>query len=343
MITTRRCILLILLAVFPALMALAGAGTRIGTAGASELLIPVGTRDIGMGGATVATSCGVEALFWNPASSALMTNSVSLYVSHMSYIADIGVDYGAVSAKLESIGTLSLSVKSLSMSEIPVTTTTDPDGTGQTFQPQFFTVGFSYARALSERIAVGATANLISERLGDVNATGVGFSIGVVYEHLAAIEGLSLGVVVKNIGPQMCFSGSGLLQLATVDGQNRGPQYYAIQAASFELPSSFEFGIGYKMAFAGDNSVLASGGYQSNNFSDDEYKMGLEYAYQDLVFIRVGYDASRNQAADESIFGAAFGFGVHTAVGNTDISFDYAYRAVRIFDNNHVFSLTLGF
>ena len=343
MITHRYFLLPVLFAVMWSPALFAGAGNRTGTAGASELLIPVGTRDIGMGGATIASGSGVDALFWNPASSARMSNSVGLYVSHMSYIADIGVDYGAVSAKFEEIGTLSLSVKSLSMAQIPVTTTANPDGTGQTFKPQFFTVGFSYARGLSDRIAVGLTANLINERLGDVSATGVGFNVGVAYDNLAGISGLSLGVVVKNIGPQMRFDGSGLLQLADVSGQNRPPQYYSIQAATFELPSSFEFGIGYRRSFSGDNSILVAGGYQSNNFSDDEYKMGAEYAYQDLLFVRAGYAVSQKQAANEFIFGPAFGFGVHTAVGSTDITFDYAYRSVKVFDSNHVFSVKLGF
>ena len=322
----------------------AGAGNRTGTSGASELLIPVGTRDIGMGGSTAATSTGIDALFWNPAAVALMSNSVGLYVSHMNYIADIGVDYGAVAANFEGFGVLSFSLKSLSVGDIPVTTTANPDGTGQTFSPQFFTAGLSYSRRLSDRIAVGLTGNLITERLGEVSASGFGFNIGVQYNNLASIEGLSIGVVVKNIGPQMTFTGAGLLNEASVAGQNRPPQFYAIQAASFELPSSIEFGLGYKRTFTGDNSVLLSTGFQSNNFSDDEYKLGLEYAYEDLFFLRGGYDLAQTESSDLAyIYGPTFGAGIHTALGSMDITFDYAYRSVKVFSANNVFSLKLGF
>jgi hypothetical protein len=325
-------------------IASAGAGNRVGTSGASELLIPVGTRDIGMGGSTIATSSGIDALFWNPAAVATMNNSVGLYVSHMNYIADIGVDYGAVAANFEGLGVISFSIKSLSVGSIPVTTTANPDGTGQTFSPQFFTAGLTYSRRLSDRIAVGITGNLVTERLGEVSASGFGFNVGVQYNNLASIEGLSIGVVVKNIGPQMTFTGAGLLNQAAVAGQNRPPQFYSIQAASFELPSSIEFGLGYKKTFTGDNSLLFSTGFQSNNFSDDEYKLGLEYAYQDLFFVRGGYDLSQKESADLSyIYGPAFGAGIHTALGSTDITFDYAYRSVKVFSANHVFSLKLGF
>lgn len=335
---------LVLLVLAAAAPAFAGAGNRTGTAGASELLIPVGTRDIGMGGASVSTARGVDALFWNPASVAQMDNSAALYFSHMSYIADIGVQYGAVSANFEGLGVLSLSLKSLSVGDIPVTTTTNTDGTGQTFSPQMFTVGLSYSRMLSDNVGVGITANYVTERLGDVSANGVAFNVGVVYENLGAVQGLSLGVVVKNIGPQMQFSGPGLLNQASVAGQNRPPQYYTIESAPFELPSSIDFGIGYKRTFMGDNSILLSTAYASNNFSDDEYKLGAEYAYEDILFLRGGYDLAKVESSDRQyIFGPSFGAGVHTALGSLDVTFDYAFRSAKLFDGNHIFSVKLGF
>ncbi len=341
--TIQICALMLLLALMASL-ADAGSGNRTGTNGASELLIPVGTRSIGMGGTGVATARGVEALYWNPAGVARMTNSVGVYVSHMSYIADIGVDYGAVSANIESFGALSLSLKALSIGDIPVTTTQNPDGTGQRFTPQFFTLGLTYSRQLSDRVSVGLTTNLISERMGDVSATGLGFNVGVVYDGLASVEGLSVGIAVRNIGEQMTFEGSGLLTQASVSGQNRPPQYYQVQAAAFELPSSIEFGMGYRRSFGGDNSIELTGSFQSQNFSDDEYLVGMEYAYQDLFFLRGGYDfAQRNSADREYVFGPSFGAGIHSAMGSVDITFDYAFRAVNLFNNNHVFSVMLGF
>src|SRR5512146_514317 len=149
---TTICAVLLLLAL-TASPADAGSGNRTGTNGASELLIPVGARYIGMGGTGIATATGVEALYWNPAGVARMTNSVGVYVSHMSYIADIGVDYGAVAANIENFGVVSLALKSLSIGDIPVTTTQNPDGTGQKFTPQFFTLGVTYSRRLSDRVS----------------------------------------------------------------------------------------------------------------------------------------------------------------------------------------------
>lgn len=342
--STDRIAGIVALAILISGAAFAGAGNRTGTNGASELLIPVGARAIAMAGTSISTGKGVEALYWNPAAVGRMANSASVYVSHMTYLADLGVNYAAVAANFQDVGVLSVSVKSISIGEIPVTTNTDPDGTGQIFTPQFFTVGLSYSRQLSDRIAVGLTANLITEDMGNVNATGVGFDVGVLYDNLGGLNGLSIGVVVHNIGPQMQFDGSGMLVLADVGGYQRPAQFYEIQAAPFELPTSIEFGLGYRAGIDALNSIQFAGIFQSNNFSDDEYRVGAEYSFQDIVFLRGGYAMS--QAANEAeqyIFGPSFGGGVRMSLGSVEARLDYAYRSTEFFDGNHVLALTLGF
>lgn len=321
----------------------AGGGNRTGTGGASQLLIPVGPRGIAMGESNVATSYGIESLFWNPAGVAKMNNSASVMFSHMSYIADIGVEYGAVSANFEGFGVLSLSIKSLAIGEILVTTTQNPDGTGATFSPQMLNAGLSYSRQLTERIAVGLTANLITETLGDVSATGLGFNVGVIYNELADINGLSFGLVVKNLGTRMQYDGSGMLVLAEVQDQNRPPQYYKIESAEFDLPSTFEIGLGYKPMIDEMNSLQISGSFQNNNFSADEYKFGLEYGYNNTFFARLGYQLAPQLESANYLYGFTAGAGINYNMDGVDLKIDYAYRDAQYFSGNHVFALSLGF
>ena len=324
-------------------VAFAGPGKRTGTSGASELLIPFGTRSIAMGGATTSNAYGIEALFWNPAGAAKIDFGVSLFASHMQYIADIGVSAAAVSVKVESIGVLSLHLKGLSIGDIPVTTVMTPDGTGETFSPQFFSLGITYSNQLTDRIAIGATATLISENMVQVKATGFAFNMGVIYDDVANIRGMTFGVAVKNIGPQMKFDGPGLNVQASSADFKRAPYIYSIEAASFELPSSFEVGLGYKIGIAEDQSATIATAFQNNNFSDDEYRVGFEYSFQNLLFLRAGYEYAPPQTdVRENIFGPTFGAGLHTAFGSVDVRFDYAFRSAKIFDNNHVISLTIG-
>ncbi len=320
----------------------AGAGNRTGTGGASQLLIPVGARGIAMGSANAATATGIEALFWNPAGVAKLNNSADVMFSHMDYIADIGVEYGAVSANFEGFGVLSLSVKSLSIGEIAITTVDNPDGTGRTFSPQNLIAGITYSKQLTERIAVGVTANFVTETLADVSSNGVAFNVGVVYDNLASISGLSFGVVMKNIGPKMKFGGSGLLIQADAGSLSRPPQFYSIESAAYELPSTFELGFGYQPKLDEMNSLLISTSFQNNNFSSDEYKVGLEYGYNNMFFIRGGYSAGP-QNTNDFIYGFTAGAGINYNFESLALRVDYAYRDTDFFDGNHIFSIAFGF
>jgi hypothetical protein len=323
-------------------VAYAGGGNRTGTGGASELLVPVGPRGIAMGEANVSTSYGLESLFWNPAGVARMDNSSQVLFSHMSYIADIGVEYGAVAANFEGFGALALSIKALSIGDIPVTTTQNPDGTGATFSPQMIVAGVSYSRELTDRISVGLTGNFISETLGDVSASGVAFDVGVIYDNLANLNGLSIGVVLKNIGPNMTYSGTSLLVSGAVGELNRPPQYYTIEAAPFELPSNFQLAAGYKPVIDEMNTLQFSGIYQNNNFSGDEAKLGAEYGYNNMFFVRAGYQFAM-QETDNYIYGFTAGAGINYDIEGFGIRVDYAFRDTKYFDGSHIFALTLGF
>lgn len=331
--------------------ALAGGENRVGTSAASELLIPVGARDISMGGSSIATTTGLEAIFWNPAGLARSTHPANAMFSHMEYIADIGVDFFGVSGTFEGFGTLGLSVKSLAIGDIQVTTEDQPDGTGQLLSPTVAVVGLTYSRLLTDRISVGATFNVISERFDKVSATGFAVNAGVQYSGLGGVQGLSLGVAIKNIGPQLSFDGDGLLRQGNVNDVLRPGSFYKVEAASHELPSTIEIGLAYDRSFAEQNSLQFSSVFQNNNFASDEYKVGLEYGYNNLFFLRGGYNFAESMEDASSplqdkqtyIYGLTAGVGVHYETGGLDLTFDYAFRDVEFLDANHIFSFKVGF
>jgi hypothetical protein len=331
----------------------AGGENRAGTNAAPELLIPVGARDIAMGGASVATTSGVDAIYWNPAGLARSPFGASAMFSHMTYIADIPVNYVAIAASFSGFGTLGFSLKSLGIGDIPVTNEDYPDGTGEIISPTYVTLGLTYSRQLADNISIGVTTNLISERIDRVSATGLAFNAGVQYSGLGNIPGLNIGVAVKNIGPQMKFDGSALLQAGTV-GSDQRQGFYSINAGSFELPSTIEIGASYTTKLSEDNGLTFVSLFENNNFSADEYKVGAEYAFRDNFFARAGWDLAQNRTdptltsvsgVDEAtyLFGFTAGAGVHSAVGDLDITVDYAYRAVKFLSGSHIVSIKLGF
>lgn len=323
----------------------ASGGKRNGTAGAQELLIPVGARGLAFSGSYISGISGVDAIYYNPAGLSASPKSTEALFSYMSYIADIGVSYAAVGANFEGFGSLGFSVKSLDFGDIPVTTTENPYGTGATFSPTYVTLGLTYSNALTDRIRVGVNVNLVNEKIVRTSASGVSLDIGVQYAGIAAIEGLNLGVVLKNFGPQMSFDGPDLLRDATENNTNRGTQKYQIDAAGFELPSQLELGLSYEKQFDTDYRAMIIASFQNNNFANDEYRAAAEFSFKDMFAVRGGY-AYQSEASggheEEAIFGPTFGAGVilHSAV---DVTIDYAYRWARYFDANHMFTVKLGF
>jgi hypothetical protein len=196
---------------------------------------------------------------------------------------------------------------------------------------------------LTDRISVGLTVNLISERIDRVSATGVAFNVGLQYSSFAGLSGLSIGVAVKNVGPAMQFDGSGLLRPADPDDVSRPQSPLKIEAATDELPSSIELGVGYSYRVQEDHMLTLNGLFQNNNLSDDEYRLGLEYGFDNTLFLRGGYDFSQETISDSYIYGFTAGAGLAYSFGDLRLNVDYAFRDVEFFQSNHVFAIGIGF
>ncbi|MFZ1279470.1 MAG: hypothetical protein WAR59_01445, partial [Ignavibacteriaceae bacterium] len=133
------------------------------------------------------------------------------------------------------------------------------------------------------------------------------------------------------------------LTLAAVQDLNRPPQYYKIESAPFELPSTFEIGLGYESKIDEANALQFSGLFINNNFSKDEYKLGAEYGYNNQFFARAGYQMAPQFESEDYLYGLTAGVGVSLDLDGVGLKVDYAYRDTQYFDGNHVFALSLGF
>ena len=136
----------------------AGTVRSQGTAGAAQLLIPVGTETVALSGTNVGTVSGIDALFTNVAGLARHNSGLQGSVSTTSYIADIDVMHAGMVVALGETGTFGMTIKSLDFGDIPKTTSFAPEGDGQTFSPSFFTATAGFARAFSDRVNVGIAA-----------------------------------------------------------------------------------------------------------------------------------------------------------------------------------------
>ncbi len=328
--------------------AMAQGGGRSGTAGADQLLVPVGAQGIALGSAYSAGISGLNAIYYNPAGLAASKHTAEAMFSHTQSFGDIGVDYAAVGAQFSGFGYLAFSVKSLSFGDIELTDERNPDGTGATWSPNFIALGLTYSRALTDRIRAGVSAYLISEDQYRVSASNTAFDIGVQYQGLAGLRGLSLGVTLRHLGGNMQYEGAGLTRRVDELDSKRDPQLLRIEAAGFSMPTSLELGMAYTKSFQDLHNLTVSGAFENNNFLADQYRVGLEYGFRNFFFLRGSYNLPGGDTEDfagESAYeyDAAFGAGVNFDAGDLAIIVDYAYRNMKTFDGNHVITVGLGF
>jgi hypothetical protein len=317
---------------------LAGGSSRVGTAGALELLIPTDARGAAMGGSVNAGCEGVDAWYWNPAGAAGVENN-ELSVARRMYIADITLNHVSFARNLGSVGVIGLSAKVLSMGDEPVYTTTQPDGTGETFSTSFVVVGLSFARTLTDQVSFGINGNYVSEQIFRETAHGVAFDMGFVYR--PSFKGLTLGIVVKNYGPKMKFNGPDFShEIESNQGSSTTGHEARTQSASFELPSFIQFGMAWDALARGKHHLQVTSSYQSSNFSEDEFRFGSEWGVADQLFLRGGYSASPRGSY---IYGFSAGAGVRLPWGGTVTTLNYTWAEAGVFDSNHFFTVKLTF
>ena len=319
----------------------AGDADRIGTAAGTQVLVPVGARDLAMAGSDIVFTKGTDAIYWNPAGLSNMTQKAAGMFSTVNIFGDIRVNYLAVGAGMGKFGHIGFSIKAFDFGDIPLTTIEDMDGSnGRTFSPTFSTLGLTYSNKLTSTINVGITTKLIYESAPRVSATAVAFDIGLQYKNLAGLKGVSFGVVIKNIGSNMQYRGTGLMQEVKVNGRN---EFMRRGAASDQLPASMELGLSYNYKVMEDNNIILSGVFKNNNVQNDEFRFGMEYNYKNFIMLRGGYLYMVNTPAEDVVYSFSLGAGLQYKLGNTMLGIDYAFRNVQYFDASNMFTLHIGF
>jgi hypothetical protein len=302
---------------------------------------------------------GVEAMFYNPAGLGGLAKTEAMF-SHTQYFADMKLNYAAVATSLGGAGVLGFSAKVLSVGDVVVTTESAPEGTGEIAQPTFTVLGITWAKMFTDRVLFGATGNLVSEHVINQSASGMAFDFGVQY--VTGWRGLKLGMVMKNFGPGMTYSGPGT-EISVLPGDqdpSGQPRIFTSETAAFELPSFFAMGASCDLYSVPQYKIKALCALQNNNFQGNALRAGLEWTYRDLFALRGSYygsirgttdantgeDHSKFSGGDDLYTGVALGGGIKVRTGDTGrMGVDFSWRPVRagLFDDTIDVGLRLSF
>jgi len=257
------------------------------SSGLAFLRIGVGARASGMGEAFVAVSDDASATYWNPAGLSQVESTEIMFVNN-SFIQDISQDYVAV---VTSFGDLKLGG---AFNYVNMGILEKRDETGafiDEFKPFDLAASFSAAYPVLDWVSVGGTVKGVMEDIDTETAYGALFDVGAIAQ--LPYEGLSVGVVVQNLGPTIKFI-----------------------EVPFDAPRTFRGGVSYARKLTSLSSRMGLAVDLVSSLDDDvQFNIGGEWNYNAFISGRVGYRG----AADTQ--GITTGFGVHYQ----GFIVDYAY------------------
>jgi len=274
---------------------------------------------------------GLEALYANPAG---LTNNqaTSALFSRLQYVADIGVNYFGFGQRFGD-NNLALTIAAWDMGTLYRQTEANPEKSDDTvFRVSFINIGFTYARTLTDRISAGATIKLVNESIDDLTATGVIFDAGMSY--IVGETGLRLGVALKNVGNELQFSGTGLGRRVQLPDQQGDASVNTVKLESegVQYPTLLNFGIAYERNVTSSASVTLLGNFRSNSFEEDDFSGAVELGYGDLLYLRGGYEYSR-ESNTTFYKGYSFGGGLKLDFAGTELMLDYSIVPTDYFEN----------
>jgi hypothetical protein len=321
----------------------AGDFSKVGTTAAQFLKIGVGARAMGLGGSFTALANDVSTLYWNPAG---ITNfdGFSLAVTHTEWFADISHDFAGIVYPLSSSDVIALHVIALNTGEQEVTTVTQPDGTGIYYDVSDLAIGLSYGRALTDRFSVGLTVKYIQQNLYNESASTFAIDLGTYLR--TGFHDLIIAMNMSNFGGNMQLDGRDLITITDVNNQVSGNYNPDARLKTEPWPLPLTFRVGVAMNFVGgDDPIIAS---DQNRFTlavdgvhpndnTEKVNVGGEYAWNEMVFARVGYRINYD------VEKWTFGVGLKMNIGSQRVGFDYALIDFHDLGKISQFSLEVGF
>ncbi|GAB4416882.1 MAG: hypothetical protein OHK0039_26570 [Bacteroidia bacterium] len=293
---------------------------RAGISALTFLKMDISPRAAGLGGADVCLSGDAYATHTNPANLSEV-GAFAAAASHTFWAADINYSYLSAS-QATGLGTFGVSLSGLNSGPMEVRTTFQPGGTGELFYAYYLTAGLSYSKALTDQFSWGTSLRFVQERLASFTANTVVADLGFLYR--TDFKDLRFAVVLQNFGPNSTLKGS--FDLDTTFS-NRIPTLEAYPA-----PTVFKLGISMVPWQSADGHQSLTTYVQLNHPNDnaENLRLGVEYAYRQLLFLRAGYKIN----VKDQPYPTA-GIGLRMRAGRYPLVLDYAFDPLEFLGTVH--------
>jgi hypothetical protein len=264
-----------------------------GATGLAFLKLGASARGVAMGDAMSGAARGAAATFYNPAGLGARTTAdrdFEFLFMHKEWIQDTRTEFLGARMRMGEQHSLGLSVLTTTVADIEIRTR--PGEAQGTFSSRDLGVGLSYCYELEPGLRLGLTARYLYEQILVDDAQGVGVDAGMQYEGF--VEGLTLGAAIANIGKMAEF-----------------------RSEPLKLPALIRAGAAYRLDIADLQSSALLAADIENVFAESQplVRIGGEWAFKDLFFIRAGYQfgsegrgLSLGGGLQYGVFGVDYGF-----------------------------------
>lgn len=327
----------------------AGNEDRVGSAGASHLLVNPWARSAATGDAGIANVNGLEATFTNVAGLAF-TDKTQIKFNYSNWMGSAGISFNSagIAQRISESDVIAVSVQSMNYGDIAITTVANPEGNIGFFSPRANIFNVGYARTFSSSIYGGINFKVISENISNLKASGMAIDAGIRYV-TGEQDQIKFGIALKNVGPVMRYKGDGLSQQVNYISTGFTASLEE-RSATFEMPSLLSIGGSYDFIFNESNKLNVAAGFTANSFSYDQFRLGLDYgmSLEKVAFnLRGGfvYEKGLFDAENRSnaLVGPTAGFSVDALVGKnkTALGIEYATRFAGVFGIIHTIGATI--
>ena len=330
--------------------------SRVGTRGAAFLSLGVGARPLALAGAYSATASDLSAMYWNVAGIGDVQQATG-FVSHEQLFGNSGLTntYAAAAIPLFG-GALGLSFTSFQSGEIERTTEAWPEGNDPTFGAVVnwtaTSIGVHYARPLTDRLVVGATAKRADEGIEFARASYYAADVGIRFR--SGLAGSTLGISIANLGSTGRLRGPAVTRRVP---RTNDPQFptgrpidIELRTNAMQLPTTLRIGVQTELTGTPEAVLGGQSDHRVTLFTDvtdavDTKTMpavAAEYGYKGRFFVRGGGRFVNESRVEGSDFNFSAGAGFQLRFGERRLLVDYAYRRMGDLNNNQVFSFQFG-
>ena len=313
--------------------------TKQAQVGFRFLTNPVSAEVMGRGGVGIISTQNSNAIFWNPAQLGLITNTVDVNLNYTKGIAEINYNAAAAALRLGDFGVIAFDVLAMDYGTFYQTLRADNDKgyeeTG-TFSPTGMMGGVAFSQLVSERFSYGVHLKYAYQDLGEAWVSTGGDSLGNADLSKKKYDN---GVLAMDVGAFYDFQYNGIKFAAVLHNISREVSY---EAEEFPLPFDVSFGatiepVNFFTEMNNDQRFILS--FESLHPRDfgEKFKIGGEYIFSDLMFLRAGYMSNFDQR------NWTFGAGLKHQLSNFPIRIDYAFQPYRVFGNVHHLSIGFGY